>query len=108
MITKLKVLLFAFLLNDLKAKFIDGSVNLLKIISEKDLLNFTKHFTRRQSFVREIRTVNVKKGKRRYTLLFVTTLDGTTRINLGRHKTLDQGYLDYRGKEFQIEDNYHS
>lgn len=81
----LKVWLFAVLLNNLKEKFVDGSVNFLKLMSVKELMNFTKHFTRRQSFVREVRTVPVKKGKRKYTLLFVTTLDGTTRFNLGRH-----------------------
>lgn len=93
MITNLKFWLFGKLLNNLKSKFVDGSLNLLKLISVKELLAFTKLFTRRQSFVREIRPVNVKKGKRKYTLLFVTTMDGTTRINLGRHMKVEHGYL---------------
>lgn len=42
-----------------------------------------KRIVREKKFVREIKQVDVKKGKRRYTLLFVTTLEGTTRINLG-------------------------
>lgn len=95
MVTNLKLWLFVKLLNNLKAKFIDGSINFFKVMSLKELFDFTKHFARRQSFVKEIRTVNVKKGKRRYTLLFVTTLDGTTRINLGRHRQITHGYEEY-------------
>lgn len=94
--TQIKFWLFGKLLNSLKYKFVDGSLNLLKLISAKELLAFTKAFTRRQSFVREVREVNVKKGRRKYTLLFVTTLDGTQRFNLGRHRTLDYGYLTGR------------
>jgi hypothetical protein len=89
----LKMWLFAVLLNDLKQKFVDGTLNFLKVLSVKELLAFTKHFVRRQSFVREIRTVNVKKGKRKYTLLFVTTADGTQRFNLGRHRQIENGFL---------------
>lgn len=92
MINKLYLWLFTKLLSKLKPKFIDGSINFLKILSVNELLAFTKLFTRRQSFVREVRHVNVKKGKRRYTLLFVTTLDGTTRINIGRHREIPFGY----------------
>jgi hypothetical protein len=93
MITNLQLWLFGILLNNLKQKFVDGTANLRKLIDEKELFAFTKLFTRRQSFVREVRQVNVKKGTRRYTLLFVTTKDGTTRFNLGRHFDLTKGYL---------------
>lgn len=92
MINKLYLWLFTKLLSKLKPKFVDGSINFLKILSVNELFAFTKLFTRRQSFVREVRHVNVKKGKRRYTLLFVTTLDGTTRINIGRHREIPFGY----------------
>lgn len=95
MINKFKFWLFGILLNSLKSQLVDGSFNLLKLISVKELFEFTKMFVRRQSFVREIRTVYVKKGKRKYTLLFVTTLDGTTRINLGRHTELNYGYEQF-------------
>lgn len=93
MINKLYLWLFTKLLSKLKPKFIDGSINFLKILSVNELLAFTKLFTRRQSFVREVRHVNVKKGKRKYTLLFVTTMDGTHRFNLGRHTKVEHGYL---------------
>lgn len=37
-------------------------------------------------FIREQRIINVKKGKRRYTLLLIENYNGTVhRFNLGRH-----------------------
>jgi hypothetical protein len=96
MLTKIQFWLFGKLLVSLKTKIVDGTVNLLKVVTPKELLEFAKLFTRRQSFVREIRTVDVKKGTRRYTLLFVTTMDGTTRINLGRHRTIDRGFETFK------------
>lgn len=89
----LQVWLFTILLKNLKDFFADGTLNFLKVLSVKELINFTKSFTRRQSFVREVRQVHVKKGKRKYTLLFVETLEGTVRFNLGRHREVTHGYL---------------
>jgi hypothetical protein len=102
MITNLKFWLFGKLLSNLKSKFVDGSLNIQKLVTEKELFAFTKLISRRQSFVREIRTVNVKKGTRRYTLLFITTLDGTTRVNLGRHWEIDKGYETVEPLKFPV------
>jgi len=38
----------------------------------------------KESFVLKTKEVSVKKGKRRYTLLVIETVDGNVKFNLGR------------------------
>lgn len=46
---------------------------------------FYQLIRRGQFTLHEIKEVNVKKGKCRYTLLFIETRDGNVRLNMGRH-----------------------
>ena len=44
----------------------------------------------KEGFLITSKEVNVKKGKRRYTILIFETNQQKVRINLGRHKTPDE------------------
>ena len=40
---------------------------------------------RHQNFILGAKVVNVKKGSRKYSLVFIETKDGTVRVNVGRY-----------------------
>jgi len=52
-----------------------------------------KYVKRKQDFLHSARAVHVKKGKRKYTLLFIETKDGEYRVNLGRHREITHGHI---------------
>lgn len=69
-------------------------INLFRCNIQRRFASFIRfHYKRIQRgipFVKHHYTVDVKKGKRRYTLLIIENYNGTLlRFNLGRHKTSD-------------------
>jgi hypothetical protein len=60
--------------------------NILTYIPEKELFEIVKTHVKQKQFVREIHEIDVKKGKRKYTLVIVQTIDGQKVFNLGRHR----------------------
>lgn len=72
-------------------------MRIIKLIKKKlDLfcIKWYKSIRRKQEFILKVKEINVKKGKRRYTLLIIETKQGNIRINLGRYRKIDYGYIN--------------
>ncbi len=61
------------------------SSNPLRRVYDRLIVRLYRKVRSRQDFVQSIHDVNVKKGKRRYTLMVVETGSGSFKFNLGRH-----------------------
>ena len=82
-----KLWLFGYLFKSLKDKLQSGAF--VKVLSKSELYRFCKSLIRKERpFVTHVKQINVKKGKRKYTLLILNTLKGEIKVNLGRHREI--------------------
>lgn len=94
-------------------KFFMGMVNWNKGLYEQTIRTLYQTI-RKENFILSHEVVNVKRGTRRYSLIFIETKDGKIRVNVGRHESgmeilLDFDYLadidKLQGKGAKIETN---
>lgn len=72
-------------------------MRIFKLIKKRlDLIciKWYKYIKRKQEFIIKTKEINVKKGKRRYTLYIIETKQGKIKINLGRHRVIEHGYIN--------------
>ena len=67
---------------------------------EKKVRELYKGLRRKEEFLLSTKVITIKKGTRRYDLVFIETVDGKIRINLGRRSNKHKGYTNF------IEDLY--